>query len=241
MEVPAHPYSEAESRRFGIVVHRFIYGEGPESAFIDRVISEQWGLAIVRVPTSNLDLVAKLLEFPWARLCDCIVEFTRDNRRAGAPSPVQTPGLEIRSLTALDKGLLDELVGEIFADYRNHYSCNPRLASFALVDAYREWAREFIEKADRRCWLASVDGVPAGIATVKTTEPTEGVLYGVRPSFRGRGLYHDLIRTTVQSFVDSGSDSSVVSTQLENRAVQVVWTKESFRPTSSWYTVHLMR
>lgn len=241
MEDLDHQHSEVESLRFQMDVHRFRYREGSESEFIDQIRGTGWDLAIVRVPTSKLDLLGQLLAFPDARLCDCLVEFTRDNRRVGPPSAIQTSGFEIMRFATSDLALLDDMVGQIFTNYANHYSRNPRLASFSLVDSYREWARGFVDVTDRRCLLATVAGIPAAIATVKMTEPTEGVLYGVLPEFQGRGLYHDLIRATVQDFVHAGSALTVVSTQLENRAVQVVWIKEGFRPTSSWYTVHLMR
>jgi GNAT superfamily N-acetyltransferase len=241
MEDLDHQYSEVESLRFQMNVHRFRYRQGPESEFIDQIERTDWDLAIVRVPTAELALVGQLFALPGARLCDCLVEFTRDNRRVGPPSAIQNAGFEIVDFAKSDLGLLDDMVGRIFASYENHYSRNPRLASFSLVDSYREWARGFVDVVDRRCLLATIDQIPAAIATVKTTEPTEGVLYGVLPEFQGRGLYHDLIRATVNDFVGAGSPLTVVSTQLENRAVQVVWIKEGFRPASSWYTVHLMR
>ena len=241
MEDVDHAYSEVESLRFEMNVHRFRYRQGPGSEFVDQIERATWDLAIVRVPTKDLDLVGQLLRLPGARLCDCLVEFNRDNRRVGLPSKIQTAGFEIADLAPSALGLLDDMVEQIFTNYENHYSRNPALASFSLVDSYREWARGFVDVAGRRCLLATVDGSPAAIATVKTTEPTEGVLYGVLPDFQGRGLYHDLIRATVKDFVQAGSPSTVVSTQLENRAVQVVWIKEGFRPSESWYTVHLMR
>jgi ribosomal protein S18 acetylase RimI-like enzyme len=146
----------------------------------------------------------------------------------------------VRPATEQDFPLLDRLTDAIFADYVNHYGANPRLAGFDLSDGYREWTRGHVGTGHLRCLLGSVDGVPCSYGTVRLdVEECEIVLNGVLPEYRSRGVYRDLLRAMVGLFMDHGAPLSMISTQVDNRAVQRVWVKEGFRLDDSYFTVHL--
>ena len=88
--------------------------------------------------------------------------------------------------------------------------------------------------------IAEMDGHPCAFTTTHiTSRAGEVVLNGVMPEFRGRGVYRELLRRTIDTFVDTGARSTVIATQLDNRAVQRVWVSEGFRLESSQYTIHI--
>jgi hypothetical protein len=67
----------------------------------------------------------------------------------------------------------------------------------------------------------------------------EGVLYGVMPEASGGGVYSDIIRFTQGFMKDLGVNIMKVSTQVQNYAVQKVWSREGFFITKSLATIHI--
>jgi GNAT superfamily N-acetyltransferase len=235
--------SAVESARFSRTVRRYALGAGDAGALVDAILAEAPDLAIVRFPASRPEVLGRLRETgSEVILGDCLVVWRRDNERAGPPDGGRQAGFSVREAVAADFPLLDRLTDEIFADYRNHYAANPRLAGFDLREGYREWTRGHVGTGERRCLLAAVEGVPCAYGTVRLdAEESEIVLNGVLPAYRGRGVYRDLLRAMVDLFVRHGSRRSMISTQVDNAAVQRVWVREGFFPSDAFLTVHLNR
>jgi GNAT superfamily N-acetyltransferase len=233
--------SPEESARFGFEVRRYAIGHGDERRLIEAIRTEAPSLAIVRLPSTRPDLLRRFREICGdVILGDCLVVYRRDNVRHGRPEGPANDTFATREATAADFDLLERLTDEIFVDYRNHYAANPRLAGFDLSEGYREWTRGHVGTPGRRCLVGTVDGEACCYGTVRLDpDECEIVLNGVVPAYRGRGVYRDLLRAMIGLFVDEGAARSMISTQVDNAAVQRVWIREGFFPDESFFTVHL--
>jgi GNAT superfamily N-acetyltransferase len=241
----SRPYSAidspVESARFGRRVRRYEITGNDAGPLLAALRAEQPDLAIVRIPTSLGACIADLCALGGQFvLGDCRVIYARGNIDAGRTRGPRNVGFRMREATAADAPLLDSLVERIFEGYHTHYVSNPRLAAFALADGYKEWTRAHIGGREKRCLIAELEGEPCAFTTVHVTSAVgEVVLNGVLPQFRGRGVYRDLLRATVDVFVEADARSTIIATQIDNRAVQRVWVTEDFELVKSEYTIHI--
>ncbi len=233
--------SPLETARFGRQVRRYALTGDDAAPLIDALRVERPGIAIVRIPTARAELITTLTELGGQFvLGDCRVIYTRDNEAAGRTAGSRTHGFRMRPADVADAPLLDALVEEIFAGYRTHYATNPQLAAIPVTEGYKEWTRAHIGAGERRCLVGEVSGVPCAFTTVHVTRAAgEVVLNGVRPQNRGQGIYRALLRATIDTFIDAGAQTTVIATQIDNRAVQRVWVTEGFRLATSEYTIHI--
>lgn len=234
--------SPSESARFQRRVRRYELAGVDAQPLLSAIASDDAELAIIRIPTDRTDVMRQLQAVgDELILGDCLVIYSRDNKKLGLPGALRNQ-LQFRYATADDGALLDSMTEVIFEGYRNHYTSNPRLAAFGLTDGYKEWTRSYVGMNERRCLLAELDGEVCAYATVRfSADETEGVLYGVMPKYQGQGVYRDIIRATLARFMEAGSPQTIVSTQIDNRAVQKVWATEGFSLAGSQYTLHLNR
>ena len=233
--------SPTETARFQRKVKRFVLHGKDAQPMLKAIEEDSPDLAIVRIPTDRYDVLQQLHGIcDDAILADCLVIYERDNTRCEPPPPPRNEGWALRTATAEDISIINKLTEIVFENYQNHYSANQQLSKFSLVDGYKEWNESFLRTPGRRCLLATIEGKVCAFATVRIEdEEGEGVLYGVSSEFQGRGVYRDLIRSTVHLFIDEGATKSIVSTQITNLPVQRVWVTEGFLLTQSYYTVHL--
>jgi GNAT superfamily N-acetyltransferase len=233
--------SPMESARFGFEVRRYSIGDADARHLLDAIRTEAPSLAIVRLPATRPDLLRRFREIcADVILGDCLVVYRRDNTRLGLPAGPTNETFTVRPATPDDFDLLNGLTDGIFVDYRNHYAANPRLATFDLSEGYREWTRNHVGTGDLRCLIASIDDVPCAYGTVSLDpDECEIVLNGVLPAYRSRGVYRDLLKAMVTLFMDEGAPRSMISTQVDNSAVQRVWVREGFLPDEAYLTVHL--
>jgi ribosomal protein S18 acetylase RimI-like enzyme len=66
-----------------------------------------------------------------------------------------------------------------------------------------------------------------------------GVLNGVLPDQRGRGIYRDMLRAMLARFASDGIERFVISTQAHNTTVQRVWLSEQLTFERNESTVHI--
>lgn len=233
--------SPVESARFGRRVRRYeLTGDDP-APLLNSLRSDPPDLAIVRLPTRRGALITDLCALGGQLvLGDCRVIYTRDNLDSARPAGTPDRAFRLRAADQADAPLLDSLVERIFAGYHTHYVSNPRLAPFPVTDGYKEWTRAHIGRGAQRCMIGELDSEPCAFTSVHLTpEAGEVVLNGVLPGFRGRGIYRELLRRTIDVFVDNGARTTVIATQIDNRAVQRVWVTEGFHLTRSEYTIHI--
>ena len=141
--------------------------------------------------------------------------------------------------------ILDVLVKNIFSDYTNHYWTNTYLNQESAISGYIEWAKNYFEQSNdstfsKKGWIVCKEDKPIGFATVKVDGKIgEGVLYGVLNEYSGGGVYSDIIRFTQNYLKEIGCSEMLVSTQIQNFAVQKVWSREGFYLFQSFDTYHL--
>jgi acyl dehydratase len=141
--------------------------------------------------------------------------------------------------------ILDSLVKNIFSEYTNHYWTNTFLDQGSAILGYIEWAKNYFYHSNhsgfnKKGWIVYKGDIPIGFATVKVDGKIgEGILYGVLNEFSGGGIYTDIIRFTQNYLKDVGCEEMLVSTQIQNFAVQKVWSREGFYLFQSFDTYHV--
>jgi acyl dehydratase len=229
--------SQSESERFGFKVGRARLTDPDFSALDAEIRASDVDLAIVRVPAGSAG-IGRLTD-PCIH-ADTLVYYQVDLERH-VPKELRNSHLKFRAATADDSASLDALIQHTFADYTSHYHANPALDPIDILAGYEEWARGFIGLDDRMVTLAFDGDTLAGFAAWELRDSdAEGVLYGVSPTHSGHGLYGDLIRRTQHEAKSRGATRMIVSTQVQNFAVQKVWAREGFHMFAAWDTHHVL-
>jgi GNAT superfamily N-acetyltransferase len=234
--------SESESRRFGYRVFRAAQPEIQEDAVLDDLIASAADVLILRIPADAQHTIPRLnrIGLPYF-VADTLVYYRIEFSR-WTPEPLKNTDLRFELLDARNLAVLDPLLDDIFADYRNHYSANPYLPLDTVLLGYKEWVSGFCAGAadDKLGWLAYLGDTPVAFCTcTQSADVDEGVLYGVCPSASGKGIYRDLIRFTGAQAKQRGVAAFKVSTQIQNLAVQKVWSSEGFRMDRALLTIHV--
>lgn len=131
---------------------------------------------------------------------------------------------------------------EAFSDYFSHYHADQRFDEGKVQEAFVDWAR-------RCCSLPSVAdavlvaeerGEFTGFAALRlnTAEEGDGVLFGVHPSYRRRGIFRDLLIASMDWISTHGRSRMTYSTQINNYTVQRVLVQCGFSLYQATYTFH---
>jgi RimJ/RimL family protein N-acetyltransferase len=176
---------------------------------------------------------------------DTITEYLFDFSRS--PIPVRADGLEMALAGPNDKEELIALTRETFDGYLGRFHVDPGFFSDRATEMYVKWLQKSLDKtlADE-VLVAKIDGRIAGFLTMelKSEESRiaglrmgQGVLAGVAPFARGKGVYKAVINESLHWFKDR-ADKVKVSTQVNNTPVQNAWTALGFRLVNSYHTLH---
>ena len=237
-------YSEVDSRRFGMRIFRATLAEVREQEIFSDLLENRVDIAILRFPTSQQVNLCRLerIGVPYV-VADTLVFYELDLADR-VLRPPKNPGLVFEPATELHNKEMNELVGEIFAGYTNHYAANPVLPKADMLAGYCEWARSYCRQGEggRFAWIVRDQGEPVAFLTCSETSDhreCEGILYGVSSRVTGRGIYGDLIRFSQHFFQQRGIPRMKVSTQVQNVAVQKAWVRAGFVPSLSFVTVHV--
>ena len=236
--------SETESCRSGLTIGRL--NVGPPGFVRGRDVVQliersEFDVVIVRASAEDTQLASELNTsrlISWQ--ADTLLYFQATSRLLAAGS---TPDRLVRLGTA-NAGEVDELIQQIFANYKNHYSSNPALSQIDVVAAYQEWARTALS-SDSSAVTKSVgpDGSPVGLCVTDVGDEShvEIQLAGVVPDQRGRGAYQTLLRGVGQEAYFTGKESVVISTQAANTRVLRAWCRLGFLPSLALNTIHVVR
>lgn len=237
-------FAKEESQRFGIRVFRGMAEEIDEKEILHDVIESEVDLAILRIPSKYHHKINRLNRtgLPYIVADNLVYYYVELNNYN--PRELRNKNLEFIKCELGHVVILNQLVDECFKDYSNHYYSNPYLDKNGVLEGYKEWARCYIssEESGRLSWLVQVDGRFIGFATCsfnKEQDEAEGVLYAVTPEAAGSGVYGDIIRFTQSFFKAQGFKWMKVSTQIQNYAVQKVWSREGFFLKKAYDTVHI--
>jgi|GEM_PF-1547019 len=242
LTAPHLSYSGVESRRFGMRVFRGHLDSIDPAQLLAVIVEQEVDLAILRLPAARQHQVAQLRKtgLPYI-IADTLVYYSLDIK-AYMPVALRNQDLVFIQAGVEDLDLINTLVEITFSDYTNHYTSNPYINKQDILNGYQEWAASFLADDDAKlAWLVQRGNKVIGFATCSCEGDTgEGVLYGVIPGEAGQGVYTDIIRFTQQQFKAQGLSRMIVITQIQNMAVQRVWSREGFTLSNAEITIHII-
>lgn len=236
-------YSEVDSKRFGKNIHRGVIHSIDLEKLKEYIKINGVELLILRVPVTLSETIYKLNVLSQSViLADTLVYYHADLTQ-DFPKKLKNE-IGFVQVDLQNGKVVQDIIPQIFANYTNHYSSNPSLDRKLITQGYIEWATGYVRQKDetKMAWVVYKEDVPIGFATCSQNpqiKECEGVLYGVLPDFTGGGIYSDIIRFTQNYFHENGFQKMKVSTQIQNFAVQKVWSREGFSLKEAFYTFHI--
>lgn len=229
-----------DQKRFGVITAKFNNlnqeNYNKSIAFCKQNNAE---LLIVRIRTEHLTF-AQYLENENFRLMDTLVYYKFDLKKKERPK--NTGKIPLRKAQPNEADKVREIAVQTFAGYYGHYHADPRLDPDKCDEVYVDWAYQSCvdkEVADK-VLVPYIDDEIVGFATLRlnTQEEGEGVLFGVSPKAQRMGIYRSMILQGLEWCQEQQRTSMVVSTQVNNIAVQKVWSRVGFEAYKSYYTFH---
>jgi acyl dehydratase len=239
-------FSNKESSRFKMNIYRgsFEYLNKENVKYIKKeILTQDIDTVILRIPTEELCNISVIesMGFPYI-IADTLVYYDVDFNKYDIKE-IKNKDLEFIQVDDNNKSDLNLLVENIFLGYSNHYNSNPYFNKTDIVEGYKEWAIGLIDEENGKLgWLVKKNNNTVGFATCtfnKDENISEGILYGVDSYAAGGGVYSDIIRFTQEYFKKIGITKMKVSTQIQNYAVQKVWSREGFALKKSYNTIHI--
>ena len=237
-------YSEADSLRFGLNIHRVpLMHEIDVPKIMRHILDNDVDTAMIRIPSNKLkDL--HLLDrtgMPYM-IADTLAYYHFDLLKQEI-KPLANDDLTFSIATPDDHEVLNKLVRESYGDYINHYRVSYLFDNECVTEGYQDWVRSYAEgDSNRVCILVKKNGEPAGFGTFNFQREgkIKGILYAVRPKFRGNGILKDLLRY-IQKYAKEERACEFMRTtiQIENIFVQKLWAQEGFQLHHTVNTVHV--
>jgi len=237
-------FSPRESARFELRVFRGRSNGVDAATLREELEREKVDVAILRLPAQSLRSVVALTGMELRPIvADTLVNYTTE-LQTSAHARAGKHLVRLRRADASDAAALEAMVRRIFAGYTNHYHANPLFAPDRILDGYVEWAMHHVASNDegRFTWMVEADRSAVGFSCVlfdTRSGQSRGVLNGIVPEARGRGLYRAMLQSMLGELADEGSSEFAISTQVHNVAVQRVWAAERFTLDSAENTVHI--
>lgn len=229
-----------ESARFGIVAARVIDAQASVAEIDAAARAKGAQMLTARVDVGDLPRVHALEEAGF-RLMDTLVYYARDIGDVSDPAP-SPQGVIIRPATEADATAVGDVARAAFVDYVGHYHSDPRLDNTAADAAYVEWAETSIRTADPSlpALVALQPDRVVGFLTLRLNSDVEIeiMLNAVHPEVQRRGIYRRLVEHAISVGRAAGCSLAIVSTQINNYAVQRVWSRLGFTHSRSLYTFH---
>jgi len=233
--------ADAESARFGLRVFR---GEGDvfdAHALADALRRDSIDVAIVRIPATALASLQALRDEGFEPIvADTIVRYAID-LPAGTSN---NDAIRLVPASIDDAARVEALTRETFAGYLTHYYANPLFAPAKILDGYAEWAASHVRDpaAGTIAWLVEWHGTLAGFSCCRIEKNGAlgvGVLNGIVPAFRGRGVYRAMLRRMLLELDARGATRFSIATQVQNLTVQRIWATLGFRLDGAQNTIHV--
>lgn len=232
--------SEKESDRFKMNILRANVESLNTKDLGLAILNNDIDLTILRIPCENISQISKLETLGYSYYQTDTLVYYFVNFENYLPKVLLNNDITFRIAKLNDSDIISKMVDQIFPGYTNHYNANPFIDKKNILEGYKEWVLDFIEKVNKYVFLVIKSKEIVGFATCSIlNDEAEGVLYGVLPQFAGGGIYSDIIRYTQQFMNDLGIKKMKVSTQVQNYAVQKVWSREGFYMLKSFATIHI--
>jgi GNAT superfamily N-acetyltransferase len=230
--------SEMDTGRFGFPVGKD-YGitSSTLAAVLDESACLGLRLLLARCPAADWATV-HALESNGFQLMDTLVYLRRPLHDVPPASGV----VAVRTACVTEAHAVGAVAREAFADYLGHYNTDRGLDPVKVAEIYPSWAEHAV--ADRavadQVLVAEVDGRIAGFGAMKRVDGNgiDGILYGVAPAHRERGIYRELLCASLEAARSAGAQWMEYSTQLANVAAQRTVSRLGFVPNRAFYTFH---
>lgn len=240
VEPPRFQLSEYDTQQFGFTCARAWVSEPDHAGGVDAFCRDNGvRLVITRTPAHRID-TAQALERAGHFITDTLVYYVCP--LAGRVIPEDRGTIPVRPARVDEAGTVKAVAGDAFHGYFSHYHADPGLDPARCDAVFMDWTYRSI--VDRKMadivFVAGLDGEIKGFATVRINSPQEGegVLFGVHPSAQRQGLYRSFMVSAMAWLQAQGCDEMVVSTQVNNVAVQKSWTRLGFEINRAYYTFH---
>lgn len=196
-------------------------------------------LLIARCSTQQIQTI-HILEQEGFNLMDTLVYYIFNIERTSIQLSIKD--ILIRPFKQGEEIQIKFVAEHAFKDYFGHYHADPRLDKKKCDEVYVSWAyRSCIEEdvADE-VLVAIHDNSIVGFVTLKMKTPYEGecIHGGVMPDLQGKGIYQSFIIRALEWCKVKGANKMIVSTQINNIAVQKVWSRLGFEFDHAEYTFH---
>jgi RimJ/RimL family protein N-acetyltransferase len=232
--------SDIDKERFGIQTARVV-GVTIESlpSIMEFCKKEQVKLLIARCSMSDLK-IAQTMERKGFLLMDTLVYYTLDLTNQKIPSDKGVA--HFRPIRAGEEEEMRLVATESFRGYVGHYHADPRLDNNKCDEAYVDWARKACASRghDENFLVAEIEGRIVAFGVFRINNPDEGELFlgGIHPDFQGQGIYLSFLCRAMEWCLSKNARRIVISTQLNNIAVQKVLTRFGFEISRGYYTYH---
>lgn len=231
--------NDLETNRFGVVAAHLSDVSASAAEIESEARSKKVRLLTARVEAGHLSTVHHLENLGF-RLMDTLVYFGR--RLETGVTVKQVPGLSIRIASEVDAEAVRRVARAAFSGYMGHFHSDPMIHGSTADAIYVDWAGRVVTKSSARepVLLGLLDGeIIAFIALREVGGPTaEIVLNAVSRDWQRLGIYSTLLGAAVNLALDKNSPHILISTQIQNYAVQRVWTRFGFEHERSVYTLH---
>ncbi|EKE44164.1 GCN5-like N-acetyltransferase [Oceaniovalibus guishaninsula JLT2003] len=228
-----------ETDRFGVPCARIADPAAPLDAIDAAARAQGVRMLSTRIDVSNLPRV-HALESDGFRLMDTLVYYGRSLTDWTEPAPRRP--FDIRRARPQDADAVEAVARSSFKGYYGHYHADPRLDNDKADAAYVEWSGNSIRALTDRLTAAivTVEDEIVAYATLRfnTDIQAEMVVGGVAPHHQGGGLYAAMVARSLSFMRDDGATEFILSTQINNYAVQKVWARFGLAHRYSYYTFH---
>lgn len=232
--------SPIDRERFGYVTARAFANEPGDAATCDAFCADNGvQLLIVRCSTNAMATV-HAFEDAGARVMDCMVRYRCDLRK----HPVQdTRGVDwIRGAQPADAEEIARIAARAFAGYEGHYHADPRLRREDAAETYRDWAARSCVDSNlaEQIFVAGIGETIAGFVTLRRNSEAEmeAVLLAIAPEAQGSGVPYAMGIKVLRWAADVGARRLIVTTQVNNVAMQRTLGRHHFEVASSTFTLH---
>jgi len=234
--------STLDTERFSMSVAKVNdFFEEDIKEIVDFCNQNQIRLLIARISTNNISF-AQILENHDYKLMDTLVYYKFDYLKREKPQIANSAQIENISGNSVLAKEISKIARDSFRGYFGHYHADKNLDKSKCDEIYVDWAyRSCIDsKVADAVIVVNQENEIAGFVTLKIRQDNLGelILSGVKPAYQKRGCYKNLIFSGMEWLHDKGLKKIVLSTQINNIAVQKVWARLGFEMDHSFYTFH---
>ena len=236
-------YSEIESKRFDAIIYRCKTNNFDIDVLIDSIKKNMIDVLILRLPTNTKSEHNKLLSLPYPVLhADSLVYYKCDLSKI-ENNKILRDDLSFVVLKKDKYDTIKNIIPIIFQNYQNHYFSNPIFDKDKITAGYTEWALSFLVDPKKICWsIVNATKKVVAIACCSfylEQNICEINLAGTVPEFSRQGVYSFLIKQIQLFLINNNYENILISTQLQNVAVQKNWIREGFNMVYSYDTYHI--